>query len=255
MALTAHAAPRHRLRLVGPRADIAVASSASGVEAIWRSGRLAELPRRLRDLLAQETRVRDLDTGEIIHWDRPILGHVLSGCVCIFMARRGRRAALRYVPEGDMFGLPTVIAPDIAANAGLELLIRAVEPTRIAQLPAERLGRILPTDAEAAYTVSRWMVEDMVAGHMVLADDVFLPVRQLLARHMLDLATRDGDLTRVTATQEQLADAIGSVRAVVARALGELRRMNVIARDSRGLVITDLAGLHEIARGDQRPAG
>jgi CRP/FNR family cyclic AMP-dependent transcriptional regulator len=253
MAVATPPGHRHTLRFVGPRADTPALISASEAEEIWRTGRLADLPRRLREVLAPETRVRELETGEIVHWDRPILGRVLTGCLCIFMARRGRRAALRYVPEGEMFGLPTVIAPDIAANAGLELLIRAVEPTKIAQLPAERLSRILPTDAEAAYTVSRWMVEDMVAGHTVLADDVFLPVRQLLARHMLDLATRDEDVTRVNATQEQLADAIGSVRAVVARALGELRQMDVIGRDSRGLVITDLAGLHEIARGERRP--
>lgn len=61
----------------------------------------------------------------------------------------------------------------------------------------------------------------------------------------------DGDLTRVNATPEQLADAVGSVRAVVARALAELRRMGLIARDVRGLVIVNLPGLPEVARGDQ----
>lgn len=220
------------------------------IEAIWSTGRLAELPASCREALGPETRIRTVQTGEFVYWDGPTLYVVISGCVCIFLGSRGRRAALRYVPAGEMLGLPTMIAPDVTASAGLELLIRAVEPTRLARLPAENFARLVRRDAEASWAVSRWLVEDMVAGHTVLADDVFLPVRQLLARHMLDLAHRDGGETVVTATQEQLADAIGSVRAVVARALGEMRRMNLIARDSRGIVITDLPEMHRLARGD-----
>jgi CRP/FNR family cyclic AMP-dependent transcriptional regulator len=230
--------------------DVAATHDRTEIEALWSTGRLAQLPASCREALAPETRIRSLETGEFVHWEGPTLYVVVTGCVCIFMSSRGRRAALRYVPDGEMLGLPTMIAPDVTAIAGLELLIRAVEPTRLAWLPAEKFARLVRKDAQASWAVSRWLVEDMVAGHMVLADDVFLPVRQLLARHMLDLAMRDGRETIVTATQEQLADAIGSVRAVVARALGEMRRMNLIARDPRGIVISDLPGLHGLARGD-----
>jgi CRP/FNR family transcriptional regulator len=78
-----------------------------------------------------------------------------------------------------------------------------------------------------------------------LAGNTFGTVRQRVARHLLDLAAA-GDRTRALVapvTQQELADAVGSVRAVVARSLGELRDAGLVGSSSDGIVILDPGGL------------
>lgn len=215
----------------------------------WRASRLTDLPEDLQAKLIPDTRSVVLDAGERLRWDDPILGVVAEGLLCIFMASRGRQAAIRYIGPGEMFGLPSVISPETAYGAGLELRMRAVTDTRLLELPTRRFRALASKDARAAWTISQWIVDDMVAGHAVLADDVFLSVRQLLARHLLDLAQREGNELIVRVTQEDLADAIGSVRAVVARSLGQLREEGLIARTAKGLLLADPGGLHALASG------
>src|SRR4029077_3141401 len=79
------------------------------IRAIWQSSRLARLPARCQELLMAEPRERAVVAGEMIRWDEHILALVTEGRICIFMSARGRRAAMRYVSPGEMFGLPTVI--------------------------------------------------------------------------------------------------------------------------------------------------
>jgi CRP/FNR family transcriptional regulator len=79
----------------------------------------------------------------------------------------------------------------------------------------------------------------------------FGSVRARLARHLLDLAAsqqQSGELV-VAATQQQLADSVGSVREVVARALGELRADGVLAGAEGGIAIVDARRLDAVASG------
>ena len=71
-----------------------------------------------------------------------------------------------------------------------------------------------------------------------------MQVRQRVARHLLDLAVREDGVLVVRATQQDLADAIGSVREVVSRAVMGFREQGLLARSSEGLVVLDPAGLH-----------
>lgn len=66
-------------------------------------------------------------------------------------------------------------------------------------------------------------------------------MRQRVARHLLDLATATQtgrDLT-VTISQQELADAVGSVREVVVRVLRELREQGQIETRRNGIVLLD----------------
>ena len=58
-----------------------------------------------------------------------------------------------------------------------------------------------------------------------LARNTFWPVRRRLGRHLLDLAAdaQQDEGLLVTASHQELADHIGTVREVVARTLGALR--------------------------------
>ena len=74
-----------------------------------------------------------------------------------------------------------------------------------------------------------------------LRGTAFSTIRQRVARHLLDLAAehQQGALLIAPVTQRQVAEAVGSVREVVARALGGLRADGLVVKSPGGLVITD----------------
>lgn len=63
-----------------------------------------------------------------------------------------------------------------------------------------------------------------------LARNTFFPVRARIARHLLDLSAsqQHGRDLQARVTQQELADAVGSVREVVIRALARLREEGVV---------------------------
>ncbi len=80
-------------------------------------------------------------------------------------------------------------------------------------------------------------------------------MRQRVAAHLLDLASARQEPTRGLAariSQQELADAVGSVREVVARVLRELRIAGVIATAADHIVILDAARLHAESAGSAR---
>jgi CRP-like cAMP-binding protein len=58
----------------------------------------------------------------------------------------------------------------------------------------------------------------------------------------------------VALTQAQLAARLGTVRELIARALSQLEKAGIIARDRSRIIIRDPARLAALARGDQETA-
>jgi CRP/FNR family transcriptional regulator len=86
-----------------------------------------------------------------------------------------------------------------------------------------------------------------MAGLQQTAINAFGSVKQPVAAHLLDLASaqqrpRGRLVARVS--QQELADAVGSVREVVARVLRELRLAAIVATGPDSVVILDAARLH-----------
>ncbi len=73
-------------------------------------------------------------------------------------------------------------------------------------------------------------------------------MRQRIAGHLLDLASAQqrpqGPLV-ARVSQQELADAAGSVREVVARVLRDLRLARLVATSPNSVQILDPAGLHD----------
>jgi glyoxylase-like metal-dependent hydrolase (beta-lactamase superfamily II) len=81
---------------------------------------------------------------------------------------------------------------------------------------------------------------------------VFGSVRQRVAAHLLDLASdrqRPGGRLVARVSQQELADAAGSVREVVARALRDLRVAEIVATAADSVVILDPARLYAESAG------
>ena len=64
-----------------------------------------------------------------------------------------------------------------------------------------------------------------------------------MARHLLDLASEGASELVVSVSQQQLAEAVGTVREVIVRVLRELRAAGVVRTERNRIVILDPARL------------
>jgi CRP/FNR family transcriptional regulator len=86
-----------------------------------------------------------------------------------------------------------------------------------------------------------------------IGGSAFSTVRQRVARHLLDLATQRQQGAELTAqvSQQELADAVGTVREVVVRTLRELRHEGVLETRRGGIGV--LAPQRLLAEAYPRP--
>ena len=163
---------------------------------------------------------------------------VISGLVRIFVSSPdGRTLTVRYCRPGALIGVVSLFSPSYVMPGGMqalvdsELLVLRAEAVRTAS--AIQLGIASALIAELSERVYQFVVDIPGAS--------FATVRQRVARHLLDLAAEQQRGTRLVApiSQQALADAVGSVREVVVRTLGELRREGLVATGAGGIRILD----------------
>jgi CRP/FNR family transcriptional regulator len=133
--------------------------------------------------------------------------------------------------------------------------IQAMTSSLVVALRVGTLRALLATDP----LVARACAEELTRELHRLLDDIseqaFLSVRQRLVRQLLLLATADpGPALVVRTGQQELADAIGSVREVVTRNLHQLREDGLIDISRDEVVILDPARLAEEAGHHERRA-
>jgi len=106
-------------------------------------------------------------------------------------------------------------------------------------------------DPRVAWAVAEELNRRLYGVLEQTAVNVFGSVRQRVAVHLLDLASDrqrpQGALAKVS--QQDLADAVGSVREVVARTLRDLRIAGIVATEADHIVILDAARLYAEAGG------
>ena len=210
------------------------------------SGFLMALPREAAErLLAEGTRI-NVPAGALIYRDdeRPRLIVVVKGLLRVFLASPdGRQVTVRYARSGDVAGLALVIGGPAPMN------IQAMTSSLVVAFHIDTLRAMLATDPH----VARACAEELTRQLYRLLDDIseqaFLTVRQRLAHQLLLLATAGpGSNLVVRASQQELADAIGSVREVVTRNLHELHAEGLINVSRDEVVIVDPAALARVGR-------
>lgn len=138
----------------------------------------------------------------------------------------GRMLTVRYVRPGELIGSPF---PIIGRRAPLG--ISAVTTCIILELDIERLREVIETDATAANQVVGALSQRLQDTYATLAAHAFGTMAERVAGHLLDLASSGEPADRLVAhvTQQELAEAVGTAREVVARVLQEFRRDGVVA--------------------------
>lgn len=171
----------------------------------------------------------------------PSMFLVVAGLIRTFLiSPSARQSTVRYARPGDLVGTATLfINPHRAASQALtDAVVLAFNAAVLTRIAAEdpRVGLALCTD----------LAERVRDYFDQLYDTAFGTLRQRVIRHLLDRARQEqqGSDLVVALSQQDLADAVGSVREVVARVLQTLRREGFIATKPDGLVLLDPLRLH-----------
>ncbi len=221
---------------------------------VLAAGFLARLPRETALRLVDEAIRVNVPTGATVYRDResPRLFVVVRGLLRVFLSSPdGREVTIRHVRPGAMAGLALVVGGPAPFS------IEAMTGSLLLALRTDTLRALLATDPSVARACAEELAGQVREYLDDIADQAFLSVRERLARQLLLMAARPapGADAVVRATQQELADAIGSVREVVARQLRELHEEGLIDISRHGIEIRDPLGLATASRaGGRRPA-
>lgn len=216
----------------------------------WEASYFAELSTEFRNAMLRDAFVVTVPAGQTIYeaFGAPKLALVHRGQARVKMvSKEGRAVAVRYAGPGQVIGLPAAIAQGAPAGAD------AVTACELSLLNVSTLRRFATTDPSVSWLLAQQVCQIMYETLDFMGDNLFGSVQQRVSRHLLDLASNSHDGLVVKVEQQELADAIGSVREVVARALRKLREAGLVERDASGLRILDPSGLHRLAAGQMSP--
>ena len=165
---------------------------------------------------------------------------VLDGLIRVFLvSEAGRQVTVRYARPGETLGLVHLFGRETGVRT------QAITPTSIWLFRSRHLRTLAERHAELATAIAEECAARASDAIEELALDTFGSIRQRIARHLLDLAAVQQDAGDLVAavTQQELADAAGTVREVVARVLKQLHRTGATAASDGGVVILDAARL------------
>ena len=210
-------------------------------------GSLAES--RLRDLdedligrITEGSRRLDVSPGAVRDIGSVMFDLVLQGLVRVFViAPDGREATLRYCRRGSLMGTSTMFSllPTVAGQKALVL-------SRILVMRPAIVRSLAETDPQVALALLR-ETSDRTQAYITMAGGQALSsLRQRIAAHLLEMASAPGaggPELMVAGEQQQIADAVGTVREVVVRILRDFREAGLVRTTRRGTIITDPVGL------------
>jgi CRP/FNR family transcriptional regulator, cyclic AMP receptor protein len=211
------------------------------VRAAIAASHLGGLPPELIGSLIAEARRVHIPAGATIHREgetEPHLELVVRGLVRVHVsAPDGRMMTVRYCRRGALIGTPTLYAVGMERPFG----IQALSDSELLRLRPAILRSLADQDLRVARALLGETSERVLSFVAELSGNAFATVRQRLARHLLDLASerQRGPELIAPLTQQELADAIGTVREVVVRVLRELREEGVVRTGRHGIRIHD----------------
>jgi CRP/FNR family transcriptional regulator, cyclic AMP receptor protein len=200
-------------------------------------------PESLEKLLADAIRL-DIPAGGVFYreGESPRLALVLGGLIRVYLTSPdGRQVTVRYARRGEVLGAP------VAVGGPVDVSVQALVDSTLVMLNVRSLRDLAQNDARIAWAVAEEIARRLYAVLEAFSGTAFGTVRQRVARHLLDLAAerQHGAKLLAPVSQQELADAVGTVREVVARVLREARAAGLVETTRSGVLITDPAGLHD----------
>jgi CRP/FNR family transcriptional regulator len=207
-----------------------------GVAAALAASSLARLPGPALQRLLTRARLVRVPAGSVTHREGDTAEHlelVVDGLVRAFVtAPDGRSMTVRYARRGALIGVVSMYADGFRMPAGTQ----AVGDATMLRFSPDVVRRAVAEDADVADALLHELAARVLSYIHEIADSAFTSVRHRVARHLLDLASQESRTGRgarpvlsVPVSQRELAEAVGSVREVVVRALRDLRESGAIS--------------------------
>jgi CRP/FNR family transcriptional regulator len=204
----------------------------------------------VRERLMSDAIRLDIPAGTVAYrdWEMPRLALVIKGLLRVYLqSASGRQTTLRYARAGDVLGAPVAVGGPVGVS------VQALTDTSVWILNVATLQSLGQSDAGVAWAVAEEVTRRLFEVIETFAGNAFGSVRQRIARQLLDLAAEQqrgsGLIARVT--QQELADATGTVREVAARVLRQMREQGLVDTTRQGIRILDPGGLQHEADADR----
>ncbi len=224
-----------------------------------RASHFRDLPSDVLDELLEDAVRTKIPAGSVAH--RALDGDeylelVITGVIRVFVtAPDGRTMTIRYCRSGELLGAMSLFSDQFTEPATKQALVDTqllrLSPTRVQVLAARDLGVAHALLVELSERARNFVNE--------IPRTTFASVRQRVARQLLDLASTDqhggdpGGELAVRITQQDLADAVGTVREVVVRTLRQMRDAGAVRTERDRIVVLDPVQLTESAKWNTSP--
>jgi CRP/FNR family cyclic AMP-dependent transcriptional regulator len=225
-----------------PETGALEASTRSAIDA----SPLASFPARaLARLLSEAVRL-DIPAGSVPYrgGDAPRVGLVTAGLVRVYLTSpAGRQMTIRYARPGELLGVAAIVGGPVESS------VQAVTDCSVLIFNPTTLEALAKTEPGIAWALAQDVAQRLADLSTSITGLAFATIRERTASHLLELAAqRQHDRTLVApVTQQEIANAVGSVREVIARALQRLQGEGLIKTTAEGVVILDPAGLYAAA--------
>jgi CRP/FNR family cyclic AMP-dependent transcriptional regulator len=219
---------------------------------------LRDLPPEVLDELLDGAARATLPAGVVAHHaleEGDYLELVLTGVIRVYVtAPDGRTMTIRYCRCGELLGAMSLFTDGWAEPATKQALV----DTEVLRMAPQRVRELAHRDVRVASALLVELSERARSFVNEIPGSAFATVRQRVARQLLDLASTNanGDPARelaVRITQQELADAVGTVREVVVRTLRQLRDAGVVRTERDRIVLLDPAQLTEEVKWNTSP--
>lgn len=200
------------------------------IRAAIAASHLRDLPAEIIEELADGSWQWNAVAGETLHRVGEGERHVelvVHGLVRVHAsALDGRTLTVRYCRTGALIGVLSLYAKPFV----MPVTTQAVVDSRLLAIRPVVLRRLADRDVRVARALLLELSERAAAFAAEISGSAFSSIRQRVARHLLDLAAQRQRGTELVAqiSQQELADAVGTVREVVVRTLREFRRIGVL---------------------------
>lgn len=200
-------------------------------------GFLARLSYELIDELIQSSVSGSYPAGLILETPAAAgFALIVSGAVRYYIpGANGRELTVGYLGPGDVIGT-------VEKESSALVRIQVIAPTILWHLQADRVQALIERRPEFMQALLDEATHGLRHSFRVLAASAFTTVAARVARDIVERASLSGPLRAgflLAVTHQSLADATGSVREVVARALQTLKRDGVIETGRAGITVLD----------------
>lgn len=199
-----------------------------------------------RAALAERMQYRAMKDGEPLNESGPCqtVPFVLSGALRIFrVSETGREITLFRAEKGDACIIRMACG---LAEKGICVQAAAQEPTELLTLSDADYFEILADDPAWKDYVIGILYERLGSTISVLEQLAFSSIDRRLANALYRMC--GGKAVTVSITHEQMAAELGTVREVVSRLMGELKRRGVISIGHGKVTVLDPERLREFSR-------